>query len=106
MNTECEDRNDRRRAKRRCSNDCLSELAANNGNGELALRLELADRAAVGIVDVLVRRFGMYNGHSLFGCAGTRMCRQQLVLVLAPQQMVEALPEQHHPRVEDEHAGY
>jgi hypothetical protein len=106
LNAECEDRNDRRRAKRRGRNDRLSQLAADDGNRELALRLELADGAGVGIVDVLVRRFSMHDGRCRSGRATFRDWAEHPMLVLASQQMVEALPEQHHPRIEDEHAGY
>ena len=106
MNAECEGRNDRRRAKRLGGNNRLSQLSADNGNCELALRLELADRARVGIMCVLDRCTGMKFSRRIVGCACPRSDGEQLVFVLASQQMVQALSEQHHPRVEDEHAGY
>jgi hypothetical protein len=106
LNAECEGRNDRRRAKWLGGNNRLSQLSADNGNCELALRLELADGARVGIMCVLDRCTGMEFSRRIVGCACPRSGGKQLVFVLASQQMVQALSEQHHPRVEDEHAGY
>jgi hypothetical protein len=93
LNAEREDCNDRRRAKWRGGNNCLSQLGAGNGNRELALRLELADGAGVGIMDVFLRRFSMNASRGLSSRACVRVDGEKLMLVLAPQQMVQALPE-------------
>jgi hypothetical protein len=90
---------------RRRGYDGLSQLAAGDGRRNLTLRLELANRAGIGIVGIIdsVRPKGarrITGRHSLRADGTHRM------LVLASQQLMQARPQQHHPRVEDEHAGY
>jgi hypothetical protein len=83
----------------------LFQLAADDGRRELALRLELADRTSVSVVILLNRPFGVSDNPIRRYRTRPGAPRDRSMIVLTPQQIVEALPKQHHPRVEDKHAA-
>ena len=61
--------------------------------------LELADRAIVGVMNVLLARDDCRRvpaRHTGF---------RRPAIILATHQPMETLPGQHHPRIEDEHAA-
>jgi hypothetical protein len=83
----------------------LSQLAADDGRHELALCLELADGTSVSIVTLFNCPFRV-SDNPIRRCRSRQGApRDRSMVVLTPQQIVEALPEQHHPRVEDKHAA-
>jgi hypothetical protein len=101
LNAEGEDCHNRRRTGDDGGDERLCQRAARDGRDELALGVELTDRAGIGIMSVLARLFGAHRGDRARS-AGLQTWPANVVL--APQKVVQTLAEQHHPRIEDEHS--
>ncbi len=85
--------------QRQACDKVLSQFADRQRRRELTVGLELADRAIVGVMNMLLasddcRR--MPARHTGF---------RRPVVKFATHQPMETLPGQHHPRIEDEHAA-
>jgi hypothetical protein len=99
-----EDQRDGNRCNR-C--DRLPQLTSVDGGNQLPLRMKLAKRASVRIVLAVETINDSRDRRARFGDgAGAGAGSGEMpVFVLAPHQLVQALTEQHHPRVEDGHAA-
>jgi hypothetical protein len=79
--------------------DDLPEVAPRKGGCQLALCVKLAKRAGVRVVDVFDTGNDAWARHA---CC-KRCLLRCTVLVLATQELMQALPKEHHPGIEDEH---
>ena len=99
INARHADSKDWRSMRRQACDKELSQFADRQRRRELTVGLELADRAIVGVMNVLLARDDCRRvpaRHTGF---------RRPVIILATHQPMETLPGQHHPRIEDEHAA-
>ena len=91
-------------ARRRDDNG-IFQLALADVRCKLALRMKLTQRASVSVVFVFDRRGDRRDGTFCRTLVNRGRDRGRPVCMLTTEQSVQALPEQHHPRIENEHSA-